>query len=256
MRKRPANFVDLQLLRNLPPRGSEREQLFEETREQFFYWFSDHLSIEDQARLQSAIRSAPGVTLICELIATLPSAVARRFKEALDGLIIEQARTIGVRVFLSRDVLDRVLHWEGEPEGPRLLRHLTDELLARVTPGARVPLSPKLRLFRTEMIGEIKQLKTAIRTRFPERRSPTNDALLYAIFETVRDPNSPYDRLRANQAPLEDFVRGNEDKLRALILNGRITPTVFIGEFMAHSMNRDPEALRQGITRIPKPSQA
>lgn len=240
-------FEDMQAVKQIPGKPVERDTLFQEMREQVFFWLNDRLLQDDRAQLWSAIRAAPETTMLWEITAGLPTHVANRVNMAFDDLILEQARIIGVRVFWSRDVLQRILEWEHDPDGSRRYKNLGKELARRATPGTTVELSEKLRPFRQQIIEELKQLRNILLGRFTHKRGPDPATLMNAVLQIVGDQDEPYDRLRANLYAFRLFLRANPNVLPNWVFGGRMTTTKLAEEFMAHSTCRSPEALRQAI---------
>jgi len=249
-----ARFEDFQAVVNIPGSAADRGRFFKEIREQVFHWIIDRLENGDKAALGKVIGAHAKVTMLHEVIGQLSQETANRVNKALDDLILEQAGTIGARVICSPDVQQRILEWERHPNGPIKYKKLGEALAQRVTPNAKVDLSPKMKPFREEVIKEIKQLWRVLRGRFNRGRPPSDLVLTNTAVEIVADQAEPYDRLRANLVPFRWFLEAKPADFKSSVFGEGPTPTRFVEEFMGYSTRRDPEALRQAIARMSKPS--
>ncbi len=184
----------------------------------------------------------------------LPDDLILRVKAALDGVIFQQANILGPRIFIFREVVNRLLEWWNYADGPRRFEQLGKELArgAAVSQGKKkMPLDPNMRLMRKELIAEVKMLRDRLRSRFIQRDLPGPEQLLRAVIALVRDDDEPFERLWANAASLERFIQIENHELLHLLVRGDITPTGFVEGWLARATNRDPQALRQAISLMP-----
>jgi len=250
-----ASFEDFQDIDNIPFDPVERLRLEVALSQQFVLRLRERLKpadLDEWDRVKSI--SELGMSLRdTSIISKLPAASFLRINVALDELILEQARTIGAKVFLCSNALRRILQWEREPYGPRLYERLGQELALRVRVGhgeAKLPLSPGLRPLRKELLGEIKMLRGVLIGKFPQRRRPNPAELLRVAMQILEDKNEPYEQLRWNLAAFRLFIESQPSSLEHLVFRGNITPVIFVDAFIAHCTNRSPEATRQAIARM------
>jgi hypothetical protein len=208
-------------------------------------WLQDKMSPDDLLMVRSSIRGKGESN-------SEPNKRLEPLLATCDELIFEQAGILGMRIFLSKHVLDRVLRWEGKPNGDLLYKRLGQELALCVRvrrDRAKAPLNPLLRDLYDELKSELKKLKQILVLEFSKPSLPTDQQLLEATMQLVKDPYKEFERLRQNATALEIFIKSNPAFLRDMVLH-KVSPVTFAIEILASTTNRSPEALRQAISKM------
>ena len=173
----------------------------------------------------------------------------------MDNFIFEQARTLGWRLFLCEVVLDRISEWwQGENDGPELLAKLGKELSlgAKVIRGkARFPLNnPGIYQFKKDITDEVRRLLRHLKVlSFGSNHPPALNELQGCIKQEMVRHYKYYPVLSENLTAFLKFLE-LDDVMCKKVATTAITPVRLIDEFMAYFWNRDPESLRQSISRL------
>lgn len=176
--------------------------------------------------------------------------VARRIFQALDEIILEQARAIGIRVWLSDVVLNRMAQWEEELKGAELYEQFGKELALRINVSRgkkRASLDPKMRAFKDDVKKEYSHLQKVLRSRDGGRRPLTFDDLLSLAEGHIKANSRAFQRLAANLTLFRAVVQKDNEWLT----QRNMTPAMFAQEFLAVATNRSAESLRQELSRMP-----
>ncbi len=249
---------DLRSIEHIPPTSEDRRKVDLFLSGNIISWLGGRLNPDDRKmfdEIQLKLRrdlSLRAASLLEKIICALPKEKAFRVCNWLDEIIFEQARTIGPRIFWSREVLWRVLEWEREQNGDRLFERLGKELALRWGANrgrAKVPLDPKMRGFRKELLDEIGMLRNQLRARFTSSILPDKNKIRDLMQQMIRDPSQPLERLRSNATAFVMFLEKEPLWLIDLV-NGKITPAMVADAFLAFGTGRSEEALRQAISRM------
>jgi hypothetical protein len=242
----PAPIEDIQALDRVPADTTTYAALTKFWKPQIRLWVEARLGPSDCALLKQHAKN----------LGILPHDVILRCWAALDDVIFEQARIIGWRIFLFPDFVNRVVRWEKEPKGAEQSERLGKEVALgiAVSQGRKnMPLNSKMRVLRKELIPEVKMLRDRLKSKVMQRALLDPEKLLGMAIALAGDPSEPFERLRANTTSLKAFIQeksaADEQWLCNLVYH-EVTPTVFVDEWLAQATNRDPEALRQAISRM------
>jgi hypothetical protein len=223
--------------------------------QQLLFWLEDRLDSPDREQFlavrtgltRDASRTTP--SLLAEIIGKLPTDASRRVKVVLDELTLQQGRTFGARIFLCREIQQRVLQWEREDNGPRLYERLGEELalFVRIRRGEKkTPLDPMMRSFKNDVKKEYSLLQNALRSHDSGRRPlPFVDLLSFAESH-IKTNVRAFPRLATNLLAFCRLTRENNGWLT----QRNLTPGAFADELLGSQTNRAPESVRQEISRM------
>lgn len=223
---------------------------------------------DEREKLCRAMESEVGISLAKLLSSSdlerykLPGEAERdneltaRIFAALDRVILERAPALGFFLFYSTLVMDRLAQWRDyEPNGPDLYEKLGKALAlgARARQGkAKLPVTPWTPQFKQEIQRELGSLNKLLRARVPSQpRRRTAKDWHDAVREIVHRQDCPFPWLLQNWPAFERFL-GAEPEPFKQFCNGDLTPALFVNEWIARGLNRDPESTRQAISNFHK----
>jgi hypothetical protein len=167
--------------------------------------------------------------------------------ELLDEYIIQQARTIGVRILFNPKVLMTLYRWNRDPRaGAKLWQQLSGAIQAQMS-GRRLNLGDDSRTprFRVDLINELKALKKELRKKravIIEWNFAINVKTLSCLLETCGT------RLRSNRKKFVDYVQSHEKCFKNWLLDPRGSSTHLADEFLAYRYKyKNREAARQAV---------
>jgi hypothetical protein len=233
------SIVDFEALRILPSDATQRQELVERIGRRITESIMATLSPGDQALLQQpGWRGRDGEA-------------SSRILTELDQAIVDRAPSLGTHLFASPFVIDRLAQWrESEPNGPRLFTMLGKALargaLARQQ-GAGLHVQPWMPYFKVEAQKELKTLQQYFKTTvLPRQRSWTKENLCDQVAKIVHQSDHPFPVL------LEFWTSFAKLPLTliAKFSLGQMRPAPFIDEWVAATLNRDPESVRQDLSQI------
>jgi hypothetical protein len=178
----------------------------------------------------------------------------RRIHHELDQLILQALVEQGFRMLLVPVVLQRVNDWvtvEPEREALHHVRQLTKAIvqIARLAQGeSKAPLDSWVR-YEHPLLTETKALKKCLKEKVKgSHKLPDDYSLLDLMQEIVEGAPQTFPTFTRIEIPLQ-FVQAKPEMLR-LLVEGKITPSVFRYELIGWSTNRDPESARQALSRL------
>jgi hypothetical protein len=170
----------------------------------------------------------------------------------LDAIILKQAETTGPNIQLSRIVQWRWHEWPPstfEKFCQALMKYLRGDRDGRPASADDVGLKE----FRRELINEIKATGRLLSAELRrKRRTYTKRELANAWREFIVAEASKCPRLYSNCDHFVSFVgddRLPSNEISHMLQGVRFSATALCDEFLGHRMRRDPEKLRQKISR-------
>jgi hypothetical protein len=182
---------------------------------------------------------------------------AARILVRLDQAILQRAPSVGPHLFFSPLVMDRLTQWrEIEQNGPELFDKLGKALkcgsLAR-RGKAKLPVEPWMADFKAEAQRELRTLQHNFKTTvLPRRRKLTEEKLRDEVEKMVHRPDNPFPVLLEHWTSFKKLPLDLVSKL----FYGQIGPARFADTWIARSLGRDAETVRQdlsGIRPTPRP---
>jgi hypothetical protein len=178
--------------------------------------------------------------------------------EMLDDFILEQAKTLGDRIFACDLAAKRISAWKLEPIGPGLFEQIGKAMAdsARILQRKkRVPVTdPALYELKTKSISELRILLSLLKTAFGARRTqPLPNELATWIRDQVTAQKNVFPLLFANLSSLLSYLQsiGKESgSVSRRFVNGAILAPELFQRWCGHRFARDPETLRQMFSEL------
>jgi hypothetical protein len=180
-------------------------------------------------------------------------------EKEFDAFILSQAQCLGWRILLSDTILARIAKWEipAEKDGPRLFDELGKSLAlhAGILRGeARRPVPREMYGFREKTKPELKVLlrktKLFIAANRPRGRQGWDEIIAY-ICRQIEGDSETFPILGGRLRGLKGFLWYLQDSYPDTPASlAERTPADFFKEWAGWAENRDPEALRQDVSKL------
>jgi len=244
----PVGDVDLQAIDRIPPDPEERRAQRKKVGKVLADLFYNALP-QQKKDLVDQLKSDS----VCD------ENVRHIIEKEFDDFILGQAHCLGWRIFLSDTILARIAKWEipAEKDGPKLSVELGKALAlhAGILRGeARRPVPPEMYGFREKTKPELKVLlrktKLFIAVKRPRGRQGWDQIISY-ICREIEGDSATFPILGGRLRPLKGFLWHLQDSYpdTPAFLGDR-TPADFFKEWAGWAENRDPEALRQDVSKL------
>lgn len=173
---------------------------------------------------------------------------------AFDEFIISQACIYGTYLMCVEPVQLRLTQWHNEPDGAELIERLGRAISLGIKASrgqARFPIDdPSLYEFKQDTVPELRALRSRLRAKVASRHSsPSPTEIKTLVEQEIQDSPAAFPRLSRNLVALLHFLEQKREMANLFAL-GQISATRFFYEFSGWSTNRDPEKLRQMISRL------
>ncbi len=180
-------------------------------------------------------------------------------EKEFDAFILSQAHCLGWRILLSDTILARIARWEipAEKDGPKLLDELGKALAlhARISRGeARRHVPQEMYACRKEMMPELRVLlrktKAFIAVNRPRDRRGWDEIISY-ICQHIEGDSQTFPMLSGRLRWLKGFLWHLQDSYPdAPAFLADMTPANFFNDLAGWGEGRDPEALRQDVSKL------
>jgi hypothetical protein len=169
---------------------------------------------------------------------------------AFDEFLLELFEHFGPALFLSRQVLDRLLKWRRHR--PELFKRLGQALEdhCRIFHGEqRAPIGGDFYAFKQLAVPELKQLFRKGRTVFAlRRRDPISLEIADWLLAQIEGAASQFPQLWPNRCQLHVFVAGLDETQANLLASGKLPAAEFFYLWVGSTHGRDPKKVRDIIS--------
>lgn len=174
-----------------------------------------------------------------------------RIREEFDKFMLAQASVLGAWLFLIPVVQQRLIQGQHEPDGPKLIRRLGQALVLGIKASrgeARLPIDdPAYYTAKQEAVKELRALQSRLRMKVT-RRLPSLEEILALVQQEVMESAIEFPRLAENLDSLLAFLR--QDRIARPFVFAQVRPAPLFDRWAAWATNRDPEKVRQMISRL------
>jgi hypothetical protein len=214
----------------------------------------DQIITKELNEVWSGLLTKPERQISPELARNQRNAIPVRALSKFDALILNQAETLGWRLFTSTRVLERLSLWEQWPNGAELFMYLGRALAKasqivqkRVLPPIDDPDLVSVQIHTTEELrGVLREMKAVLSV----KRNTSDTDILESFIRIVSESSPQFPLLAANVVRWQAFLEKNPASIRSRMSAKRSAPASLFIDWLAFCKGHEPETIRKKISSL------